>query len=164
MARALSRLFLFAVLLLPPINCAAQAPKDDPPPARFELRLAQETPGDGLVEATVVNTDKRVYLFKDALITNNDVIDARVVEEGGLFASGARASSYFDIHVMFTEEGAQKMARASETHIGKPIAILVDGKVVSAPIVRSVIRDRAAIAGSFSKEEAESLASRIRSK
>ncbi|SRR6266446_836320 len=164
MPRALSRLFLLPVVFLPPINCVAQAPKDDPRPARFELRLAQETPGDGLVEATVVNTDRKVHLFKFALITNNDVIEARVVEEGGLFGAESRASSYFDIYVIFTEEGSQKMARASETHIGKPIAILVDGKVVSAPIVRSVIRDRAAIAGSFSKEEAESLASRIRSK
>ena len=161
----LSRQLLFSVaLLIIHINSAAQAPKDDARPARFELRLAQETPGEGLIEATVENTDKKVYLFKEALITNKDVIKARVVEEGGLFTPEARGPSYFNIYVTFTEEAAQKMARASEMHIGKPIAIVVDGKVLSAPIVRSVIRDRAAINGSFTKEEAESLANRIRPK
>ena len=158
---ALSRLLLLPVAVILHVTCAAQAPQDDPRPARFELHLAQETPDDGLIEAMVENTDKKVYLFKEVLITNKDLIEVRVIGEGGFFAAEARGPSYFEIHVVFTGEGARKMARASEMHIGKPIAILVDGKVLSAPIVRSVIGDRAAISGSFTKEVAESLANRI---
>ena len=144
----------FGAIVLPLIGHATQAPRDAARPAGFELRLAQEIPGEGLSEAIVEHTDKKIYLFKEALITGKDLIEARVVEDEALFR----------VDVVFTPEAAQRMARASQEHIGKPIAIMVDGKVLSAPIVRSMFSDRAAIAGSFTREEAESLANRIRSR
>jgi len=164
-----TRVYLFLLaqaiaLALTLVACASQAPRGGPRPAQFELRLAEESPGAGLMEAAVGGGDKKVYLFKEAIITNNDLVDARVVDDGAFIDQNERASSGFSIHVLFTEEGAQKMSRATGAHLGKPIAILVDGKVVSARIVRSVISDRAAISGVFTREEAERLVSRIMSR
>jgi preprotein translocase subunit SecD len=68
------------------------------------------------------------------------------------------------VEVELTKEGRQKLARVTKAHQGKPLAILVDGKVVAAPIVRDEITGDARISGSFSKEEAERIAKGIKGK
>jgi SecD/SecF fusion protein len=47
------------------------------------------------------------------------------------------------------------MRKASGNHIGKPVAIIIDGRVVMAPVVRSPIGDSALVTGHFTKAEAE---------
>lgn len=51
------------------------------------------------------------------------------------------------VSVVFTVEGAGKMARLSAAQANKPIAMLLDGKVVSAPMVRSPIDKEALLTG-----------------
>ena len=51
------------------------------------------------------------------------------------------------IEVVFTAEGARKMAQLSAAQRDKPIVMLLDGKVVWAPIVRSTIEKEAMITG-----------------
>jgi preprotein translocase subunit SecD len=51
------------------------------------------------------------------------------------------------IGLSFTAGGAQKMRSLSAAQLGKLIAIVVDGKVVSAPRVNSQVTDRAVISG-----------------
>jgi preprotein translocase subunit SecD len=46
---------------------------------------------------------------------------------------------------------------ASFGHIGKPMAILIDGEVVAAPIVMEPIAAEASINGHFTREEAEKI-------
>jgi preprotein translocase subunit SecD len=58
-------------------------------------------------------------------------------------------------------DGAAKMLRASQSHIGRPLAILIDGEVVMAPVVRSPIRTSAVITGSFTRAEAERIVAGI---
>ena len=62
------------------------------------------------------------------------------------------------------EEGARLFADATAANIGKPISIRLDGEVISAPTVNSVIAGgRGEITGSFTAEEAQTLASLIMS-
>jgi SecD/SecF fusion protein len=61
----------------------------------------------------------------------------------------------FVVGVHFTPEGARKMNAATQNHIDRPIAILVDGEVVMAPTVRSTIGDSAEINGNYTREQAE---------
>ena len=56
------------------------------------------------------------------------------------------------------------MAKVSEGHQGKPLAILVDGKVLSAPIVRATFRGQATITGLPSKGEAERIVKGLKGK
>ena len=55
----------------------------------------------------------------------------------------------------FDPAGATKMRQATTTHVGKPVAILIDGEVVVAPVVRTVISSSAVISGDYSRAEAE---------
>ena len=60
-------------------------------------------------------------------------------------------------------KGANKFAKATEENLGKQIAIVYDGNIISAPNVNNVISEgKAQITGQESMEEAERLASIIR--
>jgi preprotein translocase subunit SecD len=63
--------------------------------------------------------------------------------------------------VHFLQAGAERMRQATANHLGRPVAILIDGKVVTAPVVRSLISDAAMITGDYSREEAERIADGI---
>lgn len=68
------------------------------------------------------------------------------------------------VSIEFDQEGSQIFARATEEFLGQPIAIVLDDVVISAPVVRAVIREgRATIEGNFSFEEAAELALLLRS-
>jgi hypothetical protein len=53
-------------------------------------------------------------------------------------------------------------AEVTRANLNKQLAILIDGNVVSAPLIRTEIRDgKAIIDGNFTQKEAEALASTI---
>jgi preprotein translocase subunit SecD len=64
-----------------------------------------------------------------------------------------------DIH--FSDEGAKTMQAFSHSHIGKSLAIVIDGKVLSTPVIQAELSDYAAIQGSYTEESAEQLAVQI---
>lgn len=53
--------------------------------------------------------------------------------------SGLSHQGFEEIEIVFTEEGKKKFANLTESLIGKKLAILVDGQLVSAPVVREKI-------------------------
>ena len=53
--------------------------------------------------------------------------------------------------------GGSLMSRISQPHIGEPMAIVLDGKVYSAPTLQGAISSNGTISGSFSPEELEYL-------
>ena len=57
-----------------------------------------------------------------------------------------------------TKEGAKAFGRLTGANIGKRLAIVLDGKVQSAPVVQSRITDASRISGRFTREEANDLA------
>jgi preprotein translocase subunit SecD len=75
---------------------------------------------------------------------------------------GGSQEDYNSIEITFTQDGAKKMAKLTEENNGKLLAVLLDGKVVSAATIRSVISEKAQITGNFTKEQAEQIAKAIR--
>ncbi len=66
------------------------------------------------------------------------------------------------VSMQFDSEGTKLFAAITKRNVGKPVAIYLDGKPISTPIVNSEIPDgRAVINGSFSVEEAKLLAQRL---
>jgi protein-export membrane protein SecD len=64
----------------------------------------------------------------------------------------------------FTASGAAALARLTRENIGKPFAIVLDGKVLSAPVIRTEIPSgRGLITGSFTVGEASRMALLLRS-
>jgi len=114
---------------------------------RFEVRLAEDQPAAGLQDAKVSGSDRTVYLHPEIVVGNSDIARSHVVQDTG--------TSHFEIAVEFNSAGAEKMQRATAVHIGRPVAILIDGDVVSAPVLRSPIRESAMITGDYSREAAE---------
>jgi preprotein translocase subunit SecD len=112
---------------------------------RFEVRLAEDGPAPGLREAKVSGTDRSIYLHDEVVVTNGDISAARSVPVGG----------EYNIIVEFNASGAGKMRVATGEHIGKPVAILLDGQVIMAPVLRSPIDTSAEITGNFTKADAE---------
>jgi hypothetical protein len=113
---------------------------------RFEVRLAEDKPGPGLREAKVSGSERSVYLHDEVVVDNGDIAAARVVQ-------GSRPSRY-SIDVKFNASGAEKMRAATGNHIGRPVAILLDGQVVMAPVLRSPIDASAVVTGNFTRAEA----------
>jgi preprotein translocase subunit SecD len=139
------------------LGCVAWASQggqaDEKAKVKFELRRAENKPAAGLIEAKIDGTDHKVYLHKEVALTNKDVARARLKLEPGQKPA---------VEVTFTEQGAKQLARLTEKHQGKPLAILVDGKVIAAPVTRATIAGgQALITGDFTKEKAERIANGI---
>jgi TonB family protein len=114
----------------------------------LEVRLAEERAGAGLVEAVVQGSDRRVYLRPGPVVTGTDVTSARVANAGGMYS----------INVTFSSAASTRLAEATRLHLGRPLAILLDGRVIAAPTLRSIIRGSAVISGDFTRADAERIA------
>jgi len=117
-----------------------------------EFRTASQSPAPGLTEMMAAGSEQPVYVSGNVLLSNDSVKSARMVP-----------SPYGpQIEIVFTKAGTEIFARATEQHLMKPIAILVDGKLISAPIVRDRISGgRAVISGKFTEQEAKRIADGI---
>ncbi|SHK57473.1 protein translocase subunit SecD [Thermocrinis minervae] len=91
---------------------------------------------------------------KTPVITGKDIRTAYTSQD----EFGAPAVSF-----ELTSEGAKAFAEATEKNIGKRLAIVLDGVVMSAPVIRSKISDKGQITGRFTPEEARDLALVLRS-
>ena len=92
---------------------------------RFEVKLAEDKPAPGLREVRAPRSQRAVYVHRQAVVSNSDVASARVLPVG--------ADGRHSLEVEFTMSGAEKMRRATEAHVGKPLAVFIDGQVVTAP-------------------------------
>jgi len=104
-------------------------------------------------------------LFKDR--EGNEVNAQRVLRESRVIISGADlkrsvvdtdpATTRPVVGFELTREGGDKFYRFTRTHQGQYLAIVLDNRVISAPVVESAIRNRGIIRGSFTYREATDL-------
>jgi TonB family protein len=106
--------------------------------SRMEIRLAETTPGAGLQQASVPGSDQPIYLHPAPIATWSDVSIARIVNVG---------DSGFGVAVTLNSDAAARMATATAAHLDRPLAIILDGRVVAAPTVRAPIGETAMITG-----------------
>ncbi len=92
----------------------------------------------------------RIALEKDAVLTGEDVVDAR---------PGFDQSNQAYVLLNFNNRGATAFDRLTGDNVGKRMAIVLDKKVYSAPTINERISGgRASITGSFTTAEAQDLA------
>ncbi len=90
------------------------------------------------------------------LVTGENLKDA----QAQLSSSGGEAM----VNLEFDKTGAKLFAEATAANVGKPIAIVLDGKTISAPTVNEPIPNgQAQISGNFTAKEAQDLAVLLRS-
>ena len=89
-----------------------------------------------------------------SVVTGRDLRNARpTLDENNLPAVGFSLNS----------DGARKFGTATEQNIGRQLAIVLDGRVTSAPVIQSRISDEGRISGSFTQQEAQDLSLQLRS-
>jgi preprotein translocase subunit SecD len=120
---------------------------------RFEVHLAEDTPAAGLREIPVSGGARRIYLHEDAILTNSDIAHAELIAGG--------TATTFGVALTFNDAGASRITIATGGHVGRPLAILIDGEVVMAPVLRSPITTSAVISGDFTRAEAERIVAGI---
>lgn len=113
------------------------------------------TPPEGS-EVLLGFKDKRPYLVaKDSALDGDDISYAAPG-----FATGTKdpVASF-----RFNGRGARRFAHVTEENVGKPFAIVLDDKVISAPVIREPITGGSVqISGNFTLEEANSVAMQLR--
>lgn len=98
------------------------------------------------------NGEKYEYVLNGADIKN---------AQAGMDDTGAIKD--YVVSLQFTDEGTKKFADATAANVGKPIYIIYDNAVVSAPTVQEAITDGNAVINQISSyEEAEKLANTIK--
>lgn len=112
---------------------------------RFEMRLAEDRRAAGLREAKIAGKDHPIYLHAEVIANNADIAAAHIVPDG----------NFYDVDIEFKTSGATRMRAATASHIGRPVAFLIDGQVIMAPVVVAPIGSYAEITGNFTKREAE---------
>ncbi len=92
----------------------------------------------------------RIAVEKDAMLTGEDVSDARPAFDN-------LNQAYVTLN--FNSRGARIFERVTGENVGRGMAIVLDGTVYSAPVIRERIGGgRASISGSFTTAEAQDLA------
>jgi preprotein translocase subunit SecD len=94
-----------------------------------------------------------LVINRDALLSGEDLTDARVSLQGNEYQRSAHVS----IH--FSSRGAGVFERITGENVGRRLAIVLDGKVYSDPVINERIAGGAAsISGRFTVNEAQDLA------
>ncbi|MEL7190195.1 MAG: hypothetical protein AAGK17_11630 [Pseudomonadota bacterium] len=88
-------------------------------------------------------------------IRGRHIVDAKVEAD--------QATGKPVVHIGFDDAGARKLANLTRDNVGAPIAIILDGEIISAPIIfEPVTGGRLQLSGGYSKKEANNLAIALR--
>lgn len=124
-------------------------------------RVIIELPGIKDPDKAIETIGKTAMLeFKDedgkTLLTGSDLKDAQ--------AAMNQQNGQSIVTLEFSDEGKEKFADATLANVGRQIAILLDGEVLTDPVVREpILGGRAEISGQRDLEEAQRLAVLLRS-
>jgi preprotein translocase subunit SecD len=143
---------------------------DDVARAKLELRMVRgagfsedqvlqgraQPPGTDILSGVDAGGNKTYYLIdRTPVVTGRDL-------------KNARRSIDYDTNtpnVSFTlkPEAASRFRQVTGENIGRPLGIVLDNQVVSAPTIQSAIYDQGQITGNYTLEEAQDLAIKLRS-
>jgi len=140
--------------------------------AKLEFRLVYPDSGERLREIDqgkqVIPPEYRIEVYKHAAEGNEKPIEERLLVKkkadlGGDRVSGSSAyygNEGWTVQLKFDSEGAKKFGQITEQYKGHRFAIVLDGIIQSAPVIRDAIYGGdAVITGKFSEQEARGLAS-----
>ena len=161
------------IVQLPGIEDPAEVKRLIGKTAKMTFRLVDETAGpieisaNGIPRGNVPSgseilqvedkSEKSKYLVvkKQVSISGDTLVNAQ--------ATFAHDSGTPAVSIKFNSAGARKFAEISGNNIGRRFAIVLDDKVISAPVFRSLIPNGdGQISGSFTTEEANDLALLLR--
>jgi SecD/SecF fusion protein len=140
--------------------------------AKLEFRLVYPDNGERLRDIDagkeVIPPDYRIEVYKHAAEGNEKPTEERLLVKKKADLGGDRVSAsnaYYGnegwtVQLKFDSEGAKKFGQITEQYKGHRFAIVLDGVIQSAPVIRDAIYGGdAVITGRFTEQEARGLAS-----
>ena len=128
----------------------------DPNAAPQDARGGRLPPGDVLLpSSTTANGQPTQYYVvrRRVMVSGDTLTDAQAT-----FQNSTPVVSF-----KFDSTGARRFADATKENVGKPFAIVLDGKVISAPVIREpILGGSGVIEGSFTVQTANDLALLLR--
>jgi preprotein translocase subunit SecD len=106
--------------------------------AQVAIRAASSEPVAGWQEMRISEGERPIWVAPSDALVAGDIERA----ESYKTADGRTA-----VGMVFTDTGAQRMRELSRSQLNKLVALLVDGKLIWAPLVRSEIGKQTAITG-----------------
>jgi RNA polymerase sigma factor (sigma-70 family) len=123
-------------------------------PAPFQVQLVADEPGENTELMTNNAGGGTLQVQKTPLLDHTAIRSVTVTKDS---SSGSP-----QIDIEFSQEGKELFAAVTRENINKRLAIVLNGQLYSAPVIRSEISGgRAQISGNFSEAEARDLATRI---
>ena len=110
-------------------------------------RSGRVPPGSVLLEGA--KPEDPSYVVERRVMVSGDMLD----QASASFDQQSRPAVTFQLNAL----GGKKFGRVTGENIGRPFAIVLDGKVVSAPVIQSQIFTNGQITGNFSVEETQEL-------
>jgi preprotein translocase subunit SecD len=121
-----------------------------------EARRGRMPPGDEILAAEEGRGNQSVgaYLVRKRVMVGGDTL----VDAQATFQDNQPVVSF-----KFDAAGARRFGDATRDNVGKPFAIVLDGKVISAPVIREpILGGSGIISGSFTVQSASDLALLLR--
>jgi len=132
--------------------------------AKLDFRMVDQSMSAEQAAASHVPQDSEILdgekgqkflIEKRVLVSGADLIDAQPGFD--------QRNSEPIVSFRFNSTGARKFAEATQQNVGKPFAIVLDNKVISAPVIREpILGGSGQISGSFTVEQANDLAILLR--
>ena len=123
-------------------------------PAPFQMQLVLDEPGEDTEPMTNDASGETLHVQKTPLMDYTAISSATVAADP---SSGAP-----QINIELSDVGKELFAAVTKENINKRLAIVLDGHLYLAPVIRSEITERKVqITGHFTQEEASELAAKI---
>jgi preprotein translocase subunit SecD len=124
---------------------------------RFSIRAASAQPVQGWQPMQLEHSDRTIWVAPVAAVLASDIQQAQ---------SEVRADGTRLINVVFTDIGEKKIRDLTTAQLKKYVALVVDGRLIWAPVVQAVAGKESVLTGNqpngLTEEEAELILSSLR--
>jgi preprotein translocase subunit SecD len=135
--------------------------------AKMEFRMVDLTVSPDQAQRGSIPSDSELLPSADPSSPQSAIIKKQVLVSGGELID---AQPGFDqrngqpiVSFKFNTSGSRKFAQATTEHVKEPFAIVLDGKVISAPVIQEPITGgQGQISGNFTVQQANDLAILLR--
>lgn len=119
------------------------------PRVSVEYHRAVYAEVEGLVPMLHAESGRVVYVYPNPVITNRDVAFADATSDPWGEPT---------VRLVLNPSGSQKMDSFSREHKGKPLAVLIDGRLVMVAEIKDTLNGMVHIVGGLSEEESRTIA------
>ena len=141
---------LLSLMICLCLACATPHPAGVPCPA-IEMSAVADTQTDSSKTATTPNDTTTILMSRTPLVATGDITGT----------TASQAEDGWVLNFTVTDDAAKRVHEFSKQHVGKNLALVVDGKVHGTPRIAAAIIGNKYRIGGFSRSDAERMATAI---